>query len=247
MRRRAIAVVAVVCAGLCLYDFAAASAQGPAAPDPRLVAQGRTLYQDGCSSCHGLDARGIPGRAPSLRGVGALSADFYLSTGRMPLDRPGAQPLRGEPAYPPGQIRALVAFVASFGGPRIPAVDPGAGDVAQGQREFAQSCAGCHQIVGEGGMVTGAAVPDLKRSTPRQVAEAARIGPYLMPRFNERQLDARDLNSLARYVQWTQAPEDRGGRGIGHLGPIPEGMVAWLLGLAALILTIRLIGERTPE
>lgn len=247
MRRRAIAVVAVVCAGLCLYDFAAASAQGPAAPDPRLVAQGRTLYQDGCSSCHGLDARGIPGRAPSLRGVGALSADFYLSTGRMPLDRPGAQPLRGEPAYPPGQIRALVAFVASFGGPRIPAVDPGAGDVAQGQREFAQSCAGCHQIVGEGGMVTGAAVPDLKRSTPRQVAEAARIGPYLMPRFNERQLDARDLNSLARYVQWTQAPEDRGGWGIGHLGPIPEGMVAWLLGLAALILTIRLIGERTPE
>jgi ubiquinol-cytochrome c reductase cytochrome c subunit len=241
------AVAAVICAGLCLYDFAAASAQGPAGPDPRLVAQGRALYEDGCSSCHGLDARGIPGRAPSLRGVGALSADFYLSTGRMPLDRPGAQPVRSKPAYPPGQIRALVAFVASFGGPQIPAVDPASGDLAQGQRSFTQSCAGCHQVVGEGGMVTGAAVPDLKQSTPRQVAEAARIGPYVMPRFSERQLDARDLNSLARYVQWTHAPEDRGGWGIGHLGPIPEGMVAWLLGLAALILTIRLIGERTPE
>jgi ubiquinol-cytochrome c reductase cytochrome c subunit len=242
-----LAVAAVVCAGLCLYDFAAASAQTAPAPNPRLVAQGRALYEDGCSSCHGLDARGIPGRAPSLRGVGELAADFYLSTGRMPIDRPGAQPVRGEPAYPPGEIRALVAFVGSFGGPRIPAVDPAAGNLAQGQRLFTSSCAGCHQIVGEGGMVTRAAVPDLKQATPRDVAEAVRLGPYLMPPFGERQLDRRELDSLARYVEWTKEPEDRGGWGIGHIGPIPEGMVAWLLGLAALILTIRLIGERTPE
>jgi hypothetical protein len=31
------------------------------------------------------------------------------------------------------------------------------------------------------------------------------------------------------------------------VGPIPEGMVAWLLGLAALLLIARVIGERTPE
>ena len=41
--------------------------------------------------------------------------------------------------------------------------------------------------------------------------------------------------------------QDDGGWGIGHLGPIPEGMVTWLLGLAALVLAIRLIGERTTE
>jgi ubiquinol-cytochrome c reductase cytochrome c subunit len=245
VRRLVLALAAFLSAGLCVYDLAAA--QGPPAPDSRLVAQGRALYEDGCSSCHGLDARGIPGRAPSLRGVGEIAADFYLSTGRMPLDRPGAQPVRAEPAYPPREIRALVAFVGSFGGPRIPQVDPAAGDLAQGQRLFTSSCAGCHQIVGAGGMVTRAAVPDLKQATPRDVAEAVRIGPYLMPPFSERQLDRRDLDSLARYVQWTHEPEDRGGWGIGHLGPIPEGMVAWLLGLAALILTIRLIGERTPE
>jgi ubiquinol-cytochrome c reductase cytochrome c subunit len=68
-----------------------------------------------------------------------------------------------------------------------------------------------------------------------------------MPPFSERQLDQADLNSVARYVEYAKEPEDRGGWGIGHLGPIPEGMVAWLLGGVALVLTIRLIGERTPE
>src|SRR3954470_14604538 len=237
------AALAFLCAALWLLGVS--SPQSGAQGD--LVQRGRALYEDGCSSCHGLDARGIPGRAPSLRGVGELAADFYLSTGRMPIDRPGAQPVRGEPAYPAREIRALVAFVGSFGGPRIPQCDPAAGNLAQGQRLFTSSCAGCHQIVGEGGMVTRAAGPDLKQSTPRDMAEAVRLGPYLMPPFGERQLDRRELDSLARYVEWTKEPEDRGGWGIGHIGPIPEGMVAWLLGLAALILTIRLIGSRTPE
>jgi ubiquinol-cytochrome c reductase cytochrome c subunit len=235
------ALAALFCAALWLVGVSAPRAQ------QNLVAQGRALYEDGCSSCHGLDARGIPGRAPSLRGVGALAADFYLSTGRMPLDRPGAQPVRGEPAYPRDEIRALVAFVGSFGGPRIPAVDPARGNLAEGRELFTENCAGCHQVMGEGGMVTRASVPDLKQATPRQVAEAVRLGPYLMPPFSERQLDQADLNSVARYVEYAKEPEDRGGWGIGHLGPIPEGMVAWLLGAAALVLTIRLIGERTSE
>ena len=234
-------LTALLCGALWLVGVTAPRAQDD------LVNRGRALYEDGCSSCHGLDARGIRGRAPSLRGVGERSADFYLSTGRMPLDRPGAQPVRGEPAYPPDEIRALVAFVGSFGGPRIPAVDPGRGNLAEGREQFTESCAGCHQVLGEGGMVTRASVPDLKQAEPRVVAEAVRLGPYLMPPFNDRQLDRAELDSLARYVEWTKEPEDRGGWGIGHLGPIPEGMVAWLLGLAALVLTIRLIGERTHE
>jgi ubiquinol-cytochrome c reductase cytochrome c subunit len=241
VKRRAMALAAFLLAALWLVGVSAPRAQ------QNLVAQGRALYEDGCSSCHGLDARGIAGRAPSLRGVGELAADFYLSTGRMPLDRPGAQPVRGEPAYPPDQIRALVAFVGSFGGPRIPVVDPARGNLAQGRELFTENCAGCHQVVGAGGMVTRASVPDLKQATPRQVAEAVRLGPYLMPPFSERQLDQADLNSVARYVEYAKEPEDRGGWGIGHLGPIPEGMVAWLLGGVALVLTIRLIGERTPE
>jgi len=51
-----------------------------------LVQRGRELFLDGCASCHGMDARGIPQTAPDLHGAGAASADFYLRTGRMPLD-----------------------------------------------------------------------------------------------------------------------------------------------------------------
>jgi ubiquinol-cytochrome c reductase cytochrome c subunit len=88
-------------------------------------------------------------------------------------------------------------------------------------------------------------VPPLTEATPTQLAEAVRIGPYLMPAFDERQIDARTLDSIALYVQTVvKHPDDRGGWGLGNVGPIPEGMVAWLLAGGVLLLVARLIGER---
>ncbi|HZE28716.1 MAG TPA: c-type cytochrome, partial [Gaiellaceae bacterium] len=167
-------------------------------------------------------------------------------TGRMPLDvATGEQPLRSEPAYAPAEIRALVHYVASLGGPKVPDVDPGRGDLSEGQHAFAVYCAGCHQILGEGGVVTGAVPPRLEDTTPTQLAEAVRVGPYVMPAFDRNEIDQRTLDSIALYVQRVvQHPPDRGGWGIGHIGPIPEGMVAWLLAGGALLLVSRLIGER---
>jgi ubiquinol-cytochrome c reductase cytochrome c subunit len=65
-----------------------------------------------------------------------------------------------------------------------------------------------------------------------------------MPRFSESQFGERKVDSIARYVQLTQEPDDAGGFGIGHIGPVPEGLVAWLAAVAALLLIARLIGER---
>lgn len=211
-----------------------------AAPQSR----GRALFLEGCASCHGVDARGLEDRGPSLRGAGAAAADFYLWTGRMPLAEPTDEPERSEPAYPRRDIDALVEYIASLGGPEIPEVRPERGDLELGLRLFAENCAGCHQIVGKGGVVTGAAPPNLKEATPTQIAEAVRIGPYVMPRFDERHLDQHELDSLVRYVQLTKHPDDRGGWGIGHIGPVPEGLVAWLLAGTALVLVARLIGRR---
>ncbi len=251
-RRRTLAAVAVML-GLAAAMLAVAAdrparaapgaAIAAAAADPGLEA-GRRLFVQGCSDCHGFDARGIDGVAPDLHGVGALSADFYLRTGRMPMDDPRDQPVRSDPAYGRAQIDALVAYVASLGGPPVPTVDTADADVARGQKLFAENCAGCHQIVGQGGILPGAVVPDLQQSSPTDVAEAMRIGPYVMPRF---ELSDRDVADIAAYVTTTRDPEDRGGWGIGHIGPIPEGMVAWLLAGAALLIAIRLIGERTTR
>jgi ubiquinol-cytochrome c reductase cytochrome c subunit len=66
-----------------------------------------------------------------------------------------------------------------------------------------------------------------------------------MPTF--KRLTDDDVADIAAYVTYTHDPEDRGGWGIGHIGPIPEGMVAWLLAGAALLIAIRLIGERTTR
>jgi ubiquinol-cytochrome c reductase cytochrome c subunit len=216
----------------------------PADQDPELVAEGRELFEEGCSSCHGLDARGIEGTGPDLRGAGAASADFYLSTGRMPLDKPGDQPISSQPRYSPDEIEALVAYVGSLGGPPVPEVHPDQGELNEGLEAFTFHCAGCHQIVAKGGVVTGAFAPSLNDATPTQVAEAVRVGPYLMPDFPHEQIDDSTLDSIARYVDLTQHPVDEGGWGIGNIGPVPEGMVAWLLAIIAMLLVARLIGER---
>ncbi|HEY2570849.1 MAG TPA: c-type cytochrome [Solirubrobacteraceae bacterium] len=263
MRRWLIAFAALLCGGLALLQLAAAQGQSPAASTAAgassatssgsaaatltgLAAQGHALFVSSCAACHGMSAQGIDGRGPSLHGVGALAADFYLQTGRMPLPSPRAQPLRTRPAFAQSQISALVAYVASFGGPPIPVVHPSRGSLSQGERLFGLNCAGCHTIQGQGGIVTGAIVPSLNQASPRQVAQAIRVGPYVMPRFGAQELSEGQIGSLARYVQSIQHPANRGGWGLGRIGPIPEGMVAWLLGAASLLLIARLIGERMP-
>lgn len=242
---RRFVALAVVAAGAAAILILLTAPSG-SARDQGLVEQGRRLFVEGCSSCHGFDANGVEGVGPSLMGVGAQAADFYLSTGRMPLkEKTGEEPLRSEPAYPPDQLRALVAYVASLGGPPVPTVDPEQGQLQAGLHAFTVYCAGCHQIAGEGGVVTGAIPPALQSSTPIQIAEAVRVGPYVMPVFDERTIDEQTLDSIIRYIQLTRDPVDRGGWGIGHIGPIPEGLVAWLIGLAALVAVARIIGERS--
>jgi len=211
---------------------------------PALLAEGYSLYENGCSSCHGLSLQGKPGVAPSLIGVGAGPVDFYVSTGRMPLDAPRNEPMRARPQYNRSQINALVDYVSAFGGPPAPTANPSAGDLALGLHDFTLHCAGCHQIVARGGLTLGAQVPNLQQATPPEIAEAVRMGPYLMPRFDSAQIDQHALDSIARYVVWTRRPVNAGGWGIYNIGPIPEGMVAWFVALGAMVLVARLIGER---
>jgi hypothetical protein len=64
-----------------------------------------------------------------------------------------------------------------------------------------------------------------------------------MPRFGEEVLDDRALDSIARYVEFTKHPRDEGGWSIGHLGPVGEGVVAWLVAGLALLVVVRLLGK----
>ncbi len=217
----------------------------PTPPPASEVRNGRELYEVACSSCHGLRGEGTA-RGPTLIGVGAASADFYLTTGRMPLDKSGAQATRKPPAYSRIQIRQLVAYVASLGaGPPVPDVDWQAADLSLGNRLYTNNCASCHSSAGAGGALgRDTYAPALDRATPVQVAEAVRIGPGAMPRFGPDTFDDEALAAVVRYVQYLRDPVDRGGHGLGRLGPIPEGFVAWVVGLGAIVLVCRWIGTR---
>jgi ubiquinol-cytochrome c reductase cytochrome c subunit len=128
----------------------------------------------------------------------------------------------------------------------VPDPQPERGTLAEGKQLFTQNCAGCHQVVGQAGLVPpGAVAPALQQATDVQIAEAVRIGPYLMPKFTERQIDDRELNSIVRYVASTRHLDNRGGWGIGNIGPVPEGMVTWFIAVLSLVMVARLIGERT--
>jgi ubiquinol-cytochrome c reductase cytochrome c subunit len=227
--------------------------QEPAAPSAQLGAQ---LYAGNCASCHGIDgsgiaaarpgAGGILGAGPSLRGVGAISPDFYLHTGYMPLNDARDQPMRERVLLSEKEIRSLVAYVASLGaGPGIPRPHPNpATGLAEGFALFTDHCAGCHQSVAEGGLVTGARVPPLHSATATEIAEAVRLGPYLMPSFSTRQISDRQLDSIVAYVLSTRHPDDRGGWGIGNIGPVSEGIITWAVAAVALVGVCMLLGAR---
>lgn len=230
---------------LLLLTATAARAAPPPAGVVANVAEGKSLFAVNCVRCHGPTGEGTTDNGPSLLDAGALAGDFYVRTGYMPLDDPHTQPWRTRVLFSERQIRSLVAYVAALGqGPRIPSPQWRRASIASGFRLFRDHCAGCHQIVGRGGVVIGARVPALTKATPRQIAEAVRVGPYLMPSFSPKTITPTQLNDIVAYVQWAKHPDDPGGWSIGHLGPWPEGMVTWLLAASVLVATCVVIGRR---
>ena len=87
-------------------------------------------------------------------------------------------------------------------------------------------------------------VPPLQTVSATQIAEAVRIGPYLMPRFPRSEISDAQLDSIVKYVLSTRHPDNRGGWGIGNLGPIPEGLVTWWIAAPLLLLSCLAVGRR---
>jgi len=215
-------------------------------PGTTMLQRGSRLYGAGCAGCHGQRGEGSA-QGPDLRDVGTASTDFQLSTGRMPLSRVVQQPQPGHPAYERSDIDALVAYVASLGGGGTPIPTVAVGDIRSGRELYIANCAACHSSSGVGAALpAGHVAPSLLDTAPTQVAEAARVGPGLMPPFSSSVLSDQQLDAVVTYVQSLSANQDHGGWPLGAVGPVTEGFIGWVVGLGALVVVIRLLGKKAP-
>jgi ubiquinol-cytochrome c reductase cytochrome c subunit len=166
--------------------------------------------------------------------------DFQVGTGRMPMQITGPQAPKSKVLLAPEKISQLAAYVASLGpGPAIPAADatdPTKGDASKGALIFRTNCAMCHNAAGKGGALTkGKYAPPLTGSTPTHIYEAMNTGPQSMPVFNDNTITPQDKRDVIAFLDDIQKAPSPGGMSLGGIGPVSEGLVAWLIGLVLLI------------
>jgi ubiquinol-cytochrome c reductase cytochrome c subunit len=246
LRRRTFAAARLVAALFIVGGIYTVFAPGSHAEDtPPLSAaaeQGKRLYDQSCATCHGPNAQGVTGRAPSLIGVGSASVEFQVETGRMPAARPNqAQIERKDPQFSDDQARQLGAYIQALGGgPQLPAGNNlrEGGNVAAGGELFRVNCSSCHAFSANGGALSsGKYAPTLKPATDRQIYAAMLSGPQNMPVFGDNQLTPQEKRDIIAYIQYQKQDKDPGGFGLGRYGPVPEGLVIFLIGMVALVFT----------
>ncbi len=251
-RRGRLAAPVVLVLGLLVTGgmYAAVDPTGAQAQtaDEDLIAEGRALFLVGCASCHGKNAEGINtvdgGQyGPSLVGVGAASVDFQVGTGRMPMAQPGTQAPRKPPVYDPEEIRALNAYVASLGpGPHVPdesdydVSDATNEDIVAGGEFFRTNCTACHNFAGTGGALPrGRYAPTVKGVPEKYIYEAMLVGPQQMPVFSDEVMTPEIKRQVIAYLKKNEETPAYGGFTMGSLGPVSEGLFAWIVGIGGLI------------
>jgi ubiquinol-cytochrome c reductase cytochrome c subunit len=258
-RRHPLAAVVVLLLALAatggLYAaFAPADkAQADETAQSLTIEEGKKLYAVGCASCHGTGGQGTTD-GPSLVGVGAAAVDFQVGTGRMPAQQPGAQVPKKKVIYTQAEIDQLAAYISSLGaGPAIPTKNeysPDGADIAKGGELFRTNCAQCHNFTGKGGALThGKFAPSLEGVDPKHIYEAMQTGPQNMPSFPDTTLSEQNKKDIIAYLDAVNGEdtESPGGLELGGLGPVSEGLFAWVFGLGALIAVAVWLAARTAK
>ncbi|MEU8851488.1 MULTISPECIES: cytochrome bc1 complex diheme cytochrome c subunit [unclassified Streptomyces] len=248
-------LLALACTGGVYAVFApAGKAQAEETAQSLTIEEGKKLYAVGCASCHGTGGQGTSD-GPSLVGVGAASVDFQVSTGRMPAaTSQGAQVPKKKNIYSQAEIDQLAAYIASLGaGPAVPTEEQygseGA-DIGKGGELFRNNCAQCHNFTGKGGALTkGKYAPSLEGVDPKHIYEAMLTGPQNMPSFPDTTLSEQNKKDIIAYLHAVNSDEtvNPGGLELGGLGPVSEGLFAWIFGLGALIAVAVWVAARTAK
>ncbi|MET8164775.1 c-type cytochrome [Streptomyces sp. NPDC057456] len=248
-------LLALAATGGLYAAFAPASkAQADDTAQSLAIDEGKKLYAVGCASCHGTGGQGTSD-GPSLVGVGAAAVDFQVGTGRMPAaTSQGAQVPKKKVIYTQAEIDQLAAFISSLGaGPSVPTdaeYGPEGADIAKGGELFRTNCAQCHNFTGKGGALTkGKFAPTLEDVDPKHIYEAMQTGPQNMPSFPDTTLSEQNKKDIIAYLHAVNSDDTNnpGGLELGGLGPVSEGLFAWIFGLGALIAVAVWVAARTAK
>lgn len=219
-----------------------------------LIREGKQLYDTSCITCHGANLQGVKDRGPSLIGVGEQAVYFQVSSGRMPAARNEAQATRKPTKFTAEQTDAIGAYVqANGGGPTVVRDANGeiaqsslrGNDISRGGELFRLNCASCHNFTGRGGALSsGKFAPNLDPANEQQILAAMQTGPQNMPKFSDRQLSPEEKRDIIAYVKSSSETQSPGGWGLGGFGPATEGLVIWVIGIAAVVGAALWIGSR---
>lgn len=194
---------------------------------------GSQLYAAFCSACHGANGQGSTARehnevraidappelmVPSLNHADtlAVASDDYLQT-VIAEGRPETSMLAWATAREGGlrteEIDAIVGHIRSWEPPRpdAAAISAARGDVLAGRVTYAQNCAGCHGIRGEGGIGASLNSPTfLAVASDEFLATTLIEGRPNTAMPSWRQLDSPRISDLLAYMRtWQPHHSDR--------------------------------------
>jgi mono/diheme cytochrome c family protein len=99
------------------------------ARDPAVIARGQALFRQNCTLCHGTAGQGVTG--PNLRDEFWLrGADQTTIVESIANGNPARGMAPWQRAFPPADLHALAAFIASLQG-----TEDGSGKAAEGARQ----------------------------------------------------------------------------------------------------------------
>jgi ubiquinol-cytochrome c reductase cytochrome c subunit len=224
----------------------------PPAQRAAMFAVGGSLYAQQCSACHGVEANGVPqpgtpGSFPNLQHISPAAIDFWVASGRMPAVQTNlTQPNRRFERLSPFQALEIATWINDQwpATPYIPQFSLHGANLSNGAALFAENCAACHTITGDGdALANDTFAPSLRDISPLEVAEALRTGPANMPVFSGQLTDAQLRDVIAYVVERIEHPQNPGGLGLGGLGPVGEGFVGLAIGVGLLAIIAFWIGD----
>lgn len=164
--------------------------QSPTAKTPPAdPEQGKRLFGQNCSACHGADAGG--GDGPDLRGVPASLGDATVQ-GIVRRGIPGTA-MPGNYTITDKQAGDIVAYLRTLDSASSSA--QATGDAAKGEAVYNSSgCSACHMIAGQGGSIG----PDLSR------IGAMRGGSSLKARLQDPGANLPQVGEGGFGSKWTQ-------------------------------------------